>query len=674
MKKILTLLIITATLLCNLFSYADESPNFNVGRNQSIPDLVAGEENHLPISFINDSRASIERLEIIPKFNSEDDYPFVINEVSTVLTKHSIDSKERFTMHFYLEVKKTAEAGKYPLVLDLNYKTWDGMTGSQTETLYLDIVNGLKQPDIDVTDINVESGILTSGTTKKVDFTLKNTSDLILTDVKIGFKNLSAETIQIAGQKDETLVKSIASKGIESVSFDMVAGSGLSGSYQDVIGLISFTDEYHKKYEIEKTLRVPVEDGANYDADLSITNVSLPSYGINSGTEFPLEFSLVNNDLAELKNVTIKIESDSGIYTKSSPTVHFREFTSGDSKVVNFQLDSKSDIEAKSHSLKVLVNYEIAGNKKEYYEYLSVPIQQSGGNLSPKLILTDYKINKEQVFAGQEFPVSFQFTNTSKSKEIYNIKITISSTENTFTPVESSNVFFIDKLNSKQNITKDINLKSDYNAKPQNHVIELKMEYEDKEGKEYSTSDTVSIPVLQELKPRVSKVDIPEFLQVGAPINLSFDIYNIGKADIKNIFVEVIGEGLDDTQGETYLGNLSEGSDTYYDGSIIFEEEGSKSATIVIKYQDDAGNEFKYTKDIEMTIEAGFNDEFNGEFGGEFGNEFGGEYGEGVNTSSIPWVKIAIAIVLLALIVFAVIKFRKKRKVGKQVEQYDPMG
>ncbi len=69
---------------------------------------------------------------------------------------------------------------------------------------------------------------------------------------------------------------------------------------------------------------------------------------------------------------------------------------SGVTHPVQFTLDSKSDIEAKTHSLKVLVNYEIAGNTREYYEYISVPVVHSGGNLSPKLILTDYNIKKNR--------------------------------------------------------------------------------------------------------------------------------------------------------------------------------------------------------------------------------------------------------------------------------------
>ncbi len=103
------------------------------------------------------------------------------------------------------------------------------------------------------------------------------------------------------------------------------------------------------------------------------------------------------------------------------------------------------------------------------------------------------------------------------------------------------------------------------------------MEYEDKEGKQYTTSDTVSVPVWQELKPRISKIQKPDFVEANMPTNISFDIYNIGKAQLRNIFVEVVGDNVIDQQGETYLGNLSEGSDTYFDGPFYLQQKVSKS-------------------------------------------------------------------------------------------------
>ncbi len=153
------------------------------------------------------------------------------------------------------------------------------------------------------------------------------------------------------------------------------------------------------------------------------------------------------------------------------------------------------------------------------------------------------------------------------------------------------------------------------------------------------------------------------------PTNISFDIYNIGKAQLRNIFVEVVGDNVIDQQGETYLGNLSEGSDTYFDGAVLFTAEGEQKATVVIKYQDDAGNEFRETKDIIANVEPAMN--YDEEFPPGFEEGFN-EYETGMGMMS--WVKWGVGFVVLIALIVGLVVFMKKRKARKQVEQYDPLG
>lgn len=48
---------------------------------------------------------------------------------------------------------------------------------------------------------------------------------------------------------------------------------------------------------------------------------------------------------------------------------------------------------------------------------------------------------------------------------------------------------------------------------------------------------------------------------------MSLTVFNIGKAEIRNIFVTITGDNITSDQGEVYLGNIGEGSDTYFDGN-----------------------------------------------------------------------------------------------------------
>jgi hypothetical protein len=421
---------------------------------------------------------------------------------------------------------------------------------------------------------------------------------------KVAFKDLASGALLPASYEKTERFSNLPAKKGQPVTFDLKADGNLeTKSYVHTLE-ISFQDEYDQSYTLEKKVYIPVRKAGDQVLDLALENVKIP-VGVRSGNDFTVAFDLVNRSQSVLTNVTAKLEADAGFLAKSAPIQQGKQVAPGASYPFQFKLAAKSDLEGKSYPVKALITYTVGTGTEEqtYYEYLNVDLSGGSGKTTPKLIVSHYSYGQTAVMANQAFPLQLTFRNTNPDKPIHNIKVTLASGENTFTPVDASNSFFISTIKVGSSSTQTVELMADYSAKPKNYPVEIKMDYEDDEGKAYSQSDTISIPVMQEIIPRLSRIEIPPFTNLGMPTQLSLTIFNLGKAEIRNMFVSVTGENIVSDQGETYLGNLGEGSDTYFDGSITVNAVGEQKGTVLITYQDGAGKEFQLTHDFTIMVE-----------------------------------------------------------------------
>ena len=67
-----------------------------------------------------------------------------------------------------------------------------------------------------------------------------------------------------------------------------------------------------------------------------------------------------------------------------------------------------------------------------------------------------------------------------------------------FSPVNSSNSFFVERIGAKSTYSKTIELYVDPNATAKTYLVPVEILYEDQQGTGYNVSEMVNIPVLQE--------------------------------------------------------------------------------------------------------------------------------------------------------------------------------
>lgn len=287
----------------------------------------------------------------------------------------------------------------------------------------------------------------------------------------------------------------------------------------------------------------------------------------------------------------------------------------------------------------------------------------------PKIVIDSYKTEPEQVQAGENFALQLTFYNTNGVNSIRNMKVTLASTDTTqasgpvFIPAGTSNTFYSRYLAPEDEVTKRIDMYVVPDASQRTYTLTAMFEYEDADGNEFTTSENISIPVVQKTELTMGQINMPSELYTYQPQYLSVPFYNTGKTTLYNVTAR-IETAMQNDNPQTYMGNMASGTQDSYDVNITPEEAGDTSGKIIFTYQDVSGKE--YTQElpfqahvIEM-MDPSMDDP-------SMTEDFVQEPATPVFMSPVLWIG---ALALLALIV-VLIRRRKKNKEDRELEIND---
>lgn len=307
----------------------------------------------------------------------------------------------------------------------------------------------------------------------------------------------------------------------------------------------------------------------------------------------------------------------------------------------------------------------------------------------PKLIISSYSISPKNVIAGEDIAITLNFYNTNNKNTIYNLKISVDSEgsaspaptsgENTptvsdssaFSPVESSNTFYVQALYPWNYATRYANLRVNPNAAAGNYTLTVNMDYEDYQGNQYQTKQTIGVNVGQRAGVTIGDVKHDE-LMVGQETGVSVNIYNTGKDNLNTFMCDVIGKGFTIDNDRRFIGNFNTGSTETFSFNITPEREGPVQGKILLTYEDSQGKVHTQVEDFAAEVTAGFNDMEGAEGmdGMTVDPETGelipmdpsmedGQGGGGLLTSPFIWLGLIIILVLAGLLIR---NSRKKKK------------
>lgn len=225
---------------------------------------------------------------------------------------------------------------------------------------------------------------------------------------------------------------------------------------------------------------------------------------------------------------------------------------------------------------------------------------ESASGSVPRVIVTGFTTDPEEVRAGSNFTLKIHLKNTSKATRVANMLFDLESpTEGTdeqtsapaFLPSSGSNSIYLDgiKANGTADISIQLNAKADLVQKP--YSINLNMKYEDGDAAQIEAQSSISIPVKQDARFEFSEFEIvPGSVAVGEEANVSCSLYNLGRIKLYNVKAVFEGKGID--KEELFLGNIEPGSSTAIDAMLEGTEvtQGPEEVKMTLSYEDESGS------------------------------------------------------------------------------------
>ncbi len=308
------------------------------------------------------------------------------------------------------------------------------------------------------------------------------------------------------------------------------------------------------------------------------------------------------NDKGE-KNITVRdLTSTKQLYTvKGKQQVQ-----------VQYQLELNKN--RKNNEMDLKITYTGQKEAQNIVLNMPLPLQENTTGREPKVIIQRYNVEPGKVLAGNYVTLMLYIENTN-SLPVNNVSIQLEvPTETTsnggtvssgtvFSPVGSSNTFYIDQIAGKTTAEKTINLYVDPNATAKTYTVPVKIQYEDTDATKYESADNVNIPVTQESKVEIISSNIPAAGNVGEPLSLLLEFVNVGKVNLTNFKVRLEGDVPGKEENVFYLGTFNAGESNEYSATIIPEQEGTIAGTIQMSYID-ADNQAA-TMEIPFSSEIG---------------------------------------------------------------------
>lgn len=233
----------------------------------------------------------------------------------------------------------------------------------------------------------------------------------------------------------------------------------------------------------------------------------------------------------------------------------------------------------------------------------------------PKVIVSGYSISPQDVMAGDEFTVKVTLKNTNEKKAVQNMTIAASCDSPSLLLKNDSDMFYISKLGKGAETIIELKYKADLEIAPQLYNIMLTMQYDNSDATALSSSGNVPVVVGQPLKVEMDTPQIPQAVNAGDTLPLSFQVMNMGRSKVFNVRCELSVPGLIPSSS-AFIGNLEAGTAMTGEMSVFVgtkdmsegyagsDKYGQTSGKITLIYEDQNGLEYTQETEIKTTIDA----------------------------------------------------------------------
>lgn len=536
--------------------------------------------------------------------------------------KNDNENDTTTTFCFDVQASDSVQNVNVPITIKVDYVESETVE-SVTTTSNVRVLSAAPTITVSRTDL-IPSNQVKAGGSFTVGFEFKNTGNAPVRDITVALE--LPEKLGMTRGLSSQKILGLPSGGTEYLSFDLTTARDMApGTYQVPMSWSIGTGEAATGGK--GNFSFYVSKGTGQDSSLTIQNLVAPSGTLSRGQNFSVSFDLKNEGKENASNIVVKAVPAEGseVASRSVSQQNIPLLAPGQSRPLKFDFGTSSQTKNPNNSINIVIEYEddtTTPDKKKITEqtitaFVNVPVKdgEDGPKSTPKLIIDKYTFDPQLVPAGSSFDMTLSFFNTNSAKTVKNIKIFLTSKENAdpkapssgtsvFTPVDSSNTFYIDEIPPKGHVEKTITLFTIPDAVAKTYEITANFEYEDAGNNPYTATEIIGVPVIQESKLDVQELSLStggDSVPMGMPVSIDTDFYNTGKVTIYNLMVKVEGPFTGDNL-TYYVGNFETGSTDHFSATLFPEEMGKQKGKVVFSYEDSSGHEQTIEKEFSFEV------------------------------------------------------------------------
>ncbi|KUO74236.1 MAG: hypothetical protein APF77_11825 [Clostridia bacterium BRH_c25] len=588
-------------------SYSNEPKLLIAGT--SIPEAASGDAMKISLTITNESKYTARNIIIKLTPEDSDSSPFDMNSLSLSKSISSLNAGKSEGVIFDLKVKPYAEEKTYVMNVEFKYDNSRNNSFTSNEKIYVKVTGNKTEPVLMLGDIKYSANPVKAGAKFQVSIDVSNVGDLDAEGIRLSVEGLKKEEFTLSSGVDSWYFDKIEGNDKKNIILSLLAADSMgSGNYGLSIKM-DYKDQRKNSYTNNASFFVNVQGEAK-SSNVSLNNIVVMPQEVKTNENFMLSFDVYNEGKTAARNVKVTVKGDEGIISKSPDVRIIENLAAGEQKKLEYILYANSEAKTQNYNILLNLEYEDAekeGSKHSVAQYAGIYVNGGNSKITPKIIISNYNLEPKLVRAGEEFNMDLTFMNTSMTKEVKNVKIYLTGIDSdkegnvVFTPVGSSNTFFVDSIKPKGNAARSITMYTIPDAQPKYYNITANIEYQDDEGTEYKAAELIGIPVIQQSKLDASEISLPPEVYIGQPSPISLQYYNKGKTKLTNLMIKIEGD-FQLENGEAFIGNFESGSSDYYEAMLTPTKPGSANGKVVFSFEDPSGEEFKYEREFTVNV------------------------------------------------------------------------
>lgn len=530
---------------------------------------------------------------------------------------------ERQTVYLPISITKSASAGLQEMTVQVTYEDSEGKVLTTVAKAYITVIVPEQKPDEVKNDVVISNMTQSpaqpiAGDILTLTFTITNNGNKDITDLVLYGEDLSSSSFEPLTADVKKSVGNLAQGESCEVTMYFRLGSSIPEGMNELKLAAAYVDANGTSQKESTTvyiLNVKQITQEQVKNSVTISNITQSPAQPVVGEKVTISFTVTNNGtkaISDLKFAGANLGSNNFEPVSSEVYTNVGSVAAGGSKNVSMTFKVGNDIPEGFNQLALAYTYKDGNgdvqNETTSVYILNVKNESSINNSKPKLIVSDFSVDAEELRAGSTFNFTFMLKNTHAVKAAKNIKVTITQDQDIFSATQGSNSFYIDSIGPGEVSENTINLKVKSDTATGAYEIKIKVEYEyddmsqtDATNGGVSDENTVKLQAVENARPAVQNLSVGygwDTPTVNQATSLMFDFYNMGKSTLSNVYVTISGDFQFESGTMQIIGSVGAGSSSYQEISIIPMTEGMASGILTVHFEDSNGDEV--TKDFEI--------------------------------------------------------------------------